>query len=123
MQMSDHSTIGKTVVEYTENSRHIACLSKQLSDIGEHLVALGEMLRDDPSPVNVTTTHIQMVDHGGFTVGPTPTKAIPVAALDQDALVLVLKELIKAKTSHDRLSAALKGMGLEELTRVGRANR
>ena len=60
MSLTDHGTIGKTVVEYSDSGRHIACLKKQLSDIGEQLSLLGQTLQDNPVSASSDATGIKI---------------------------------------------------------------
>ena len=110
----DHSTIGKTVADYAENRRHIACLKKQLSDIGEHLLALGEQLASDPLSMVVTPNEIQ-VPRRGWMLQENHTTAIPLTVSDWENLQHILELLGKAQKSRQQLEKTLRGMGLEEL--------
>ena len=112
--MSDYDTIGKTVIEYTENSRHIACLKKQLSDIGENLVTLGEQLRDDPSSVTIAPTEI-LVSRPNPIVPASYTTTISADELDMEHLKGILEMLGKAQDSRQQLEQTLTGMRLTEL--------
>lgn len=113
---SDHSTIGKTVVEYAENGRHIACLKKQLADIGEHLLTLGEQLRDAPLSVAVTAAEIQVTRPSRMVLADYTT-TIPFGALDRENLQHILEMLGKAQKARQQLEKTLRGMGLEDLIR------
>ena len=114
--MGDYDTIGKTAVEYTENTRHIACLKKQLVDIGEHLVSLGEQLKDSPSSVTVAPNQIQVTRSNPIVIADYTT-AISFTALDRENLRFTLEMLGKAESSRRQLERTLRGMGLEELIR------
>ena len=114
--MGDYNTIGKTVVEYTDNGRHIACLKKQLSDIGEHLALLASQLQQDPSSVSVTPNGIQIVRPHSIVIQDTTT-VVPLTVLDNDALQQILVELNQAQQTKEQLDKALRGMRLDELIR------
>lgn len=112
--MSDHETIGKTVVEYAENGRHIACLKKQLADIGDHLTLLGEQLRDAPLSVAVRESAIE-VTRSSRMVPTDYVTSIPVMSLDKYYLNQIIEELRGAEQLRERLERTLKGMRLEHL--------
>ena len=114
--MSDYEMIGKTVVEYTDNSRHIACLKKQLADIGDQLVLLGNKLKDAPMSVTVAPNAIQVTLADRFTA-EDHVQAIPLTTLDHAKLQHILSLLTEAQGSRQELDQTLTGMRLPELIR------
>ena len=114
---SEHDTIGKTVVEYTANTRRITCLEKQLSDIGEHLVSLGQKLKTAPGSVAATGQGFQVPSRSTWSVAIGETVPIPISAFDTDKIREILSELSEAKRDRERLEKTLRGMGLADLIR------
>ena len=112
--MSDYSTIGKTVMDYKETETNIACLEKQLSDIGKALVDLGTAWRESPS--QVTIQEAILIPRTGFTVAihPEPV-SIPLTVLDVNNLRDIALALAEATKERDRLLAQLQRMGLQGL--------
>ena len=114
--MSDYSTIGKTVMDYNENCRNIACLKKQLFDIGSHLELLGQKLQNQPNSVTVSSGAVRVSQMHQFVIEEHPT-VIPPTDLDPDTLRTLLTSLEKALTAHHQLNNSLRGMGLSESIR------
>ena len=105
------------MVEYSENGRHIACLKKQLADIGEHLLTLGEQLRDAPLAVAITPNEIQVTRPSRM--APTDyTTSIPFSVLEKENLQHILELLVSAQQSRQHLERTLRGMRLEDLIRA-----
>ena len=112
--MSDYSTIGKVVMDYTNTERDIACLEQQMGDIGKLLIELGTALRDTPARVTVGAS-IQ-IPRTGWTVAvePEPT-SIPLMALDVEKLRGLAAALAKVLDERERLIPKLDRMGLQNL--------
>jgi hypothetical protein len=114
--MVDHSTIGKTVTEYTDNGRHIACLKKRLSDIGRDLANLGEALQSDPGSIQVNAGQVSITKLVRI-VGVERAQAIHPSAFNLEALETILDDLAQAVEARERLEVTLRGLKLEELIR------
>ena len=109
-----YETIGKTASDYSEIERKIACLEKQMGDIGQDLLALGKHLRDSPSSVTVGD-RIE-VPYEGWSVAtqPEPTP-IPLTSLSIERLRSLSQELRDATAERQRLCSHLSRMGLGNL--------
>ena len=112
--MDDYDTIGKTVVEYTDNLRHIACLKKQASDIGEDLVRLGQGLQNDPTLVSVTADSVRLPMDVSVSFDQH-FRSMPLTSMDVQKLQRVLCNLKDAEQQGERLEITLRGMRLPEL--------
>lgn len=116
--MSDHSTIGKAVMDYMETERNIACLEKQLSDIGKALIDLGTALRETPD--HVAVQEVIHVPYTGWTPDDNPAPiSIPLATLDVNDLGSITAALADAMKERDRLLPQLRRMGLQDLAYRG----
>lgn len=114
--MSDeHATIGKTVIEYTANSRHIACLEKQLSDIGEQLTLLGQKLKNAPGDITAIDRGFQIPDQSPWQVESGNKITMPFSDFDTAKIREILSELSEAKQDRVKLERTLRGMGLADL--------
>ena len=117
--MSDDSTIGKTVKEYTANRQHVACLEKQLSDIGTQLVKIGDMLSNDAERVTVSQHHVQISNPNKFAIGSEWDTKEDVAREDLDPGKWhgLLEDLAKSQEIDGRLAKSLRTMNLADLIR------
>ncbi len=112
--MDHYDTVGKTVVEYTDNQRTIACLKKQVSDIGEDLVCLGKELQNNPTLVSVTSEGVRLPVSVPVSVDQQ-FRTMPLTSMDVENLQRILSNLQEAKRQGNRLEDTLRGMRLPEL--------
>lgn len=114
--MTDYNTVGKTVLDYNENCQQIACLKKQLGDIGSHLELLGQQLQGQPSSVTVSSNSVNVSQMHPIVIQEVST-AIPNSELNPETLGAILVALQKAMAAHHKLDNTLRGMGLSESIR------
>ncbi len=101
-------------MDYMETERNIACLEKQLSDIGKALIDLGTALRETPN--HVAVQEVIHVPYIGWTVEYKPAPvSIPLATLDVNNLRSITVALADAMKERDRLLPQLRRMGLQDL--------
>lgn len=110
--MSSDETVGRTVTEYSENRKHLACVRKDLADWGKALSALGNTMQEYPEGVrvedgNITVTRVSQV------VATTYTQNIP--PLDAERLDALLDDLRNTDNERKSLESTLRRMGLSDL--------
>ena len=101
-------------MDYTEIERRIACIEKQLSDVGKYLIDLGQTLKDSPAQVAVGES-IQIPNLGWSATIPTNPTSIPLTALDVNLLRSTTEALTEATREREHLLQHLQRMGLQNL--------
>lgn len=116
--MQDDAVIGRTVRDYTDSKRRVACLEKELSDIGEHLIQLGTRMKECPERLTVTANEVIYTASNKVVIGSEydSRTAIPPVHLDRDHWAASLAKLRETKESRSVLCGRLREMGLSELT-------
>ena len=106
--------MGKIVREYRDNAQEIACLKKQLADVGGHLSLLGQHLQENPSSVMVNAQGIRVTQPNPYVL-ENMTTTITRDTMDPDRLQGMVSALSAALNVQARLRATLDGMGLNTL--------
>ncbi len=110
--MSDNDTIGKAVVEYTDNRKHLACVLKDLADMGKALSKLSEALQSGPERVAVRNGQIIVTIHNPI-VFAQHDETIPT--LDVARLEAQLQDLQRTTRERGSLEKTLRDLGLGDL--------
>ena len=117
--MSDDGTVGKTIREYIELGRHIACVEKQLADIAAHLQRVSEALAGEPLQVAISEGGVRIATPNPIAIGAgyETIEIVSRGELDPDHWDRLLKDLRQSRETEAALARALQGMGLSEAVR------
>lgn len=110
----DRDIIAKTLLDYADNRREIACMEKRLSDIGDVLVQFGEELRNTPANITVTPTGFQL-PFGRWTPVVGHTVDVADTSFDVAPVREILMRLLELQERDGRLRNTLEQMGYSHI--------
>ncbi len=114
----DNSTIGKTVSDYEAIKKHIACVKKELLDVGTALAVLGQALRDNPDSVRVDDGAVNITSPSPI-LGRPSTRTIDGSTFDVNGIDRLLSDLAQSTQDRTRLEATLRDLNLGGLISDG----
>ena len=115
--MQDDAVIGRTVRDYTESKRKVACVERQLADIGEGLVQIGTRMKECPGRVIVSGEGVVYTAENPVVGDPDydTKKLVTNQDLSVEFWATLLSDLKTWKNKRRELGGHLRAMGLADL--------
>ena len=107
--------MGKTVRDYSDKKRHIACLVRRLSDLSHHLREISKYLNNSPHDITVGSDTVQLKISNQYT-GGTSTQSIPILDWDPAEWGKLVADLNTSNQDLEDLASSLRDIGLASMT-------